>query len=122
MNQSEEDDEEDSKYEVLPLEEMRRKYYWPDDRPRVVEFDPEKVPIAVRPLIPLAQKWGISDDILRLDTREQASAEEIKDLEQTVKRFEDDLDEWLAGPEASSRPKSPEYVAFSCMRMAAYGC
>jgi hypothetical protein len=40
-------------------------------------------------------------------------------LKDIVERYDDLLDEWLAGPEASSQKPTPEYVAISAMRIAA---
>ena len=65
---------------------------------------------------------GISDDILRLDFRRRASPEEIEYLRAAISRFDDLLDDWLAGPEASDPNPTPEDLAFSNMRMAADGC
>jgi hypothetical protein len=109
-------------FEMLSLAEMRKKYYWTDELPPTVTLLPNNVPEQLRCLIPLAERWGISDDILRLDAREKASADEIEYLKAAVRRFDDELDDWLASPEASSLTPTPEYLAFSSMRMAADGC
>ena len=107
---------------VLSVAEMRSKYYWPDEMPPIVTLSPENVPEKLRCLIPLAERWGISDDMLRLDACEKASAAEIEYLRSVVVHFDDELDESLAGPEASSPNPTTEYLAFSNMRMAADGC
>lgn len=109
-------------FEVLSVAEMRRKYYWPDELPQGVSLVSDNVPERLRCLLPLAERWGISDDMLRLDTRRKASAAEIDYLITVLRHFDDELDEWLAGPEASSPNPTPEYLAFSNMRMAADGC
>lgn len=107
---------------VLSVAEMRKKYYWPDEMPPIVSLSPNNVPEGLRCLIPLAERWGISDDILRSDARHKASSAEIEYLKAVVRRFDDELDDWLAGPEARSPNPTPEYLAFSNMRMAADGC
>jgi hypothetical protein len=109
-------------FEVLSIADMRNKYYWPDEQPPVVPIAFEKVPEQLRPLIPLAERWGISDDMLRSDARCKALPEEIAYLKEAIRRFDNELDHWLAGPEASSATPSQEYLAFSNMRMAAAGC
>jgi hypothetical protein len=101
---------------------MRKKYYWPDEEPQKVYLSPDNVPEVLRCLIPLAERWGIGDDMLRLDAHRKASADEIEYLKAAVLRFDNELDDWLAGPEASSPNLTPEYLAFSNMRMAADGC
>ncbi len=75
----------------------------------------------MRHLIPLAERWGEGDDIIRDDMVSKASAEERQELKRAVAEHDDLLDTWLAGPEAKGPTYSDEYNAFSCMRMAADG-
>ena len=112
----------DQPFVLLSVAEMRKKYYWPDEKPPRVSLSPENVPEGLRCLMLLAERWGISDDTLRLDARRKASVDEIEYLKAAVRRFDDELDDWLAGPEASSPNPTSEYLAFSNMRMAADGC
>jgi hypothetical protein len=109
-------------FELQPVGEMRKKYYRPDEEPLVLKLSSENVPEPLRDLIPIAERWGISDDILRLDAVRKASPKEIQELQEIVKQFDDLLDDWLAGREASSPNPTAEYLAFSNMRMAADGC
>lgn len=106
-------------FEVLPVGEMRRKYYQPDEVPPKIALDPARVPLPLRSLIPLAERWGISDDILRTDALRRATPQEVSELKRIVADFNDLLDDWLAGPEASDPQPSAEYIAFTTMRMAA---
>jgi hypothetical protein len=110
------------RFEVLPVGEMRDKYYGPDEKPPSITLRPEHVPEPLRALIPLAEKWGISDDMLRIDAVRRAPPEEIANLKAVVAQVEDLFDEWLAGPEAQSLKPSAEYLAFSNLRMAADRC
>lgn len=112
----------DQPFEMLSIAEMRKKYYWPDEMPPGVSLYADNVPEGLRCLIPLAERWGISDDILRSDACRRASAAEIDYLKAAINHFDDALDDWLAGPEASRPDPTLEYVAFSSMRMAADGC
>lgn len=82
-------------------------------------FDPSKIPQPLHGLIPLAEQFGVSDDWERERSVERASEETRRALKAAVQAFDDDLDSWLAGPEASGPEISDEYVAFSAMRMAA---
>src|SRR6516225_7550465 len=99
-------DEKSDRFDVLSSEEMRKKYYSPDELPPAIKLDVTKVPISLRSLIPLAEKWGISDDILREDFVSRASAEELKVLRETVDTHRSIMNEWLAGPEADNQPFS----------------
>jgi hypothetical protein len=112
----------ENRFEVLPVGEMRRKYYRPGELAPEIRLDPVNVPAPLRHLIPVAEKWGISDDMLRIDAVRNANAVEIADLKHLVQEHDDLLDEWLAGSEAESRSPSQEYLAFTHMRMAADGC
>ena len=103
-------------YRLTTVGELRRAGFTADSRPTII-LDPSRVPVSLRPLIPLAEKWGISDDVIRDDVFRFASASDLQHLTDTLRQHEAALDEWLAGPEASSTLPSPEYVAFSAMRM-----
>lgn len=107
---------------VMSIAEMRKKYYSPDERPPIVTLAPENVPEGLRCLIPLAERWGINDDILRMDELDRATPEEIKYLKSVIDHFDDQFDDWLAGHEADSPNPTREYLAFTTMRMAADGC
>lgn len=85
----------------------------------VLRLDPAEVPPGLRHLIPLAERYGITDDRDRGRLVRASSPEELAELKAAVTRHDDQLDEWLAGPEADAPPFSKEYLAFSAMRMAA---
>lgn len=107
----------DGPWEVLPAGEMRRKYgLYAENRP-VIKLHPKRVPEALRALIPLAEKFGISDDLIRDDLFAKTPKRELSKLKKTLAEHDDLLDEWLAGPEADGPEFSDEYVAFSAMRM-----
>lgn len=107
----------DARWEVLPAGEMRRKYgLYAENRP-VVKLDPKRVPEQLRELIPLAEKFGISDDLIREDFFAKTPKSELTKLKRTLSKYDDFLDEWLAGPEADGPSFSDEYIAFSAMRM-----
>jgi hypothetical protein len=62
--------------------------------------------------------WGASDDVER-DTL-VASAPEVarRDLSELVTAYFMKMNDWLAGPEAAGPKYSPEYIAFSNLRLA----
>ena len=109
------------RFEVLPVGEMRRRYYSPHEKPPELRLNAEGVPEPLRPLIPIAEKWGISDDILRHDFVQKAAPGDLAELKRLVAANDDLLDAWLAGPEADGPVLSQEYLAFTHMRMAADG-
>jgi hypothetical protein len=106
-------------FELLSVGEMRRKYGLTADNRPTIRLDPQRVPEPLRRLIPLAELWGVGDDLIRDDMVKKAPAAAIAELKRIVDQYDDLLDEWLAGPEAEGPTFTPEYTAFSAMRMAA---
>lgn len=84
-----------------------------------VRFEREFVPEELRALILYAEFWGLEDDWARQDLVLRAPEEIRLDLKRVLEMYDDELDEWLAGPEAMSASPSNAYIAFSAMRMAA---
>lgn len=86
----------------------------------LIDLNPDAVPSAVRSLLPLARRWGISDDGYRYSAVAQADVDTLAALVAAVDAVSDDaLYGWLAGPEASSGQPSEEYVAVTTLTMAA---
>jgi hypothetical protein len=85
---------------------------------RVSDIDAKDVPEVLRPLIPYAELWGVSDDGNRDMLVEAAPLSAQNDLKALIDRWNPQFDEWLAGPEASGSSWSTAYIAFSNMRMA----
>jgi hypothetical protein len=105
-------------YRLTSVVELHREGYDAANRPTIV-LDPSRVPESLRPLIPLAEHWGIADDAIRDDLFQSASASDLEHLRIALCSHDAPLDEWLAGPESFAASPSPEYVAFSAMRMGA---
>lgn len=99
------------------LGELARQGITPEQRP-FVALDPARVPERFRCWIPLAERWGIGDDILREHGVSHASPEELASLLAFAQAMDALYDEWLAGPDSSSTNPTAEYVAFSCLAMA----
>jgi len=60
--------------------------------------------------------------LIRADVVAKTPAAEVQAMCRVVEAHEDAFDEWLAGPEAAGPKFSAEYIAFTCLRMAADGC
>jgi hypothetical protein len=106
-------------FELATAGELKAKYGLTAENRPMINLDRRRVPEALRPLIPYAEVWGIADDLIRHDLVRKTPRHVALRLKDIVERYDDLLDEWLAGPEASSRKPTPEYVAFSAMRIAA---
>ena len=84
-----------------------------------VAVDPTDVPLALRALIPLAEQWGIGDDIDRTSAVKGADPEELKMLVTAVDSTPSDAwEKWLTGPESFSSSPTDAYLAFTCLLMA----
>ncbi|MBR7745779.1 hypothetical protein [Undibacterium baiyunense] len=84
-----------------------------------MKLNTEHIPESLRVLIPLAERWGISDDSKRIKLIERANVADRVELKTIIGKYDDELDKWLADAEASGSEFSNEYIAFSAMRMAA---
>ncbi len=83
------------------------------------KLDIENIPKGLRDLLSLAEKFGISDDGYRYEKLKKSTTEELNELKSLCEEKDDELDNWLAGPEADGPVFSKEYIAYSAMRMAA---
>ncbi|HEX8992374.1 MAG TPA: hypothetical protein VF784_11910 [Anaerolineales bacterium] len=88
-----------------------------NSKPRGPEIDPSNVPVPFRPLIPYAEKWGISDDGDLDAAIFEAPLEELKDLITVVSEFEaEGFDDWLGNPGTTGY--TSEWIAFQCLILA----
>jgi hypothetical protein len=109
----------DDRFEVMSGAAARVKYGLGAGAQPAIALDPARVPSPLRHLIPLARRFGISDDLIRADVLEHTPNAELEAMRRAVAAEDDAFDSWLAGPEASGPTFSDEYIAFSCLRMAA---
>jgi len=88
-------------FEVTSGGELRKKYGLTAENRRTIHLDASRVPEQLRRWIPLAERWGIGDDLIREDCIEKATAEELQEL---IAWQPDDggLNAWLTGPESDS--------------------
>jgi hypothetical protein len=109
-------------FEVLPAGEMRAKYGLTAENRPIIKLNAAKIPVELRHLLALAEQFGIGDDLIRADVVAKTLPGELQTMRQAVEAHADAFDEWLAGPEANVPELSDEYIAFTCLRMAADGC
>lgn len=83
-------------------------------------MNPGNVPEPLIGLLPLAEDWGIRDDVERADAVERASFHQLASMVEAVDAAEDEgLYDWLSGDESHAADPTEEYVAITCLTMAA---
>jgi hypothetical protein len=114
-------DEKPQSRRLMSRYELRERYgAIPKDRP-APEINPDDVPEVLRPLIPLAEKWGIVEDDWepRDIIEEEAPRQELEDVVERVSPFVDTIfNEWLGGPESKGPEFTTAYLAFTELRIA----
>ena len=86
-----------------------------ENRP-IVRLDPVQVPTDLRHLVPLAEKWGIGDDIIRNDLINRSSSAEKRELHDSLYAPFERIAEWVTS--FAGRPLSAEAEAFMYMQTA----
>jgi hypothetical protein len=81
------------------------------------KVNPANVPNDLRPLIPLAERWGIGDDVDREAALARATQAERQKLRQAVEAHASKITEWLDSFGADE-PMSDEAAAFMYMQLA----
>jgi hypothetical protein len=79
-------------------------------------LDPDKVPVDLRPLVPLAERWGIGDDVDRNAKVERASAAERQELRMALAPLQTRVTDWLNSFGQAEMPA--EAAAFMYMQLA----
>jgi len=99
---------------ILPANELQRQYgLYAENRP-TIRLDPRKVPAELRDLVPLAETWGIGDDIIRFDFVQKASESAQRELMSGLEGRTDAVQAWLRSqPEETEL--SEEAAAFMYM-------
>ena len=80
------------------------------------ELQAENVPAHLRDLVPLAEKWGIGDDVERAEFVERASAADRQALKEAIAPHQSAITAWLDSFGMSSM--SDEAAAFMYMQLA----
>jgi hypothetical protein len=75
--------------------ELQKKYgLYAENRPEI-QLDHGKVPEDLRDLIPMAEKWGIGDDVIRSDFQDKAGEEEKLALKRRLGGRGERINAWL---------------------------
>lgn len=102
---------------IAPASELQERYrLYAENRP-VLQLDPALVPTHLRHLVPLAEKWGIGDDLIRTDVIAKSSSSEKRQLHDALHDPFERITEWLNS--FAGRPLSAEAEAFMYMQTAA---
>jgi hypothetical protein len=76
----------------------------------------DKVPPNLRHLIPLAERWGIGDDVDRAELGERATAADRQALVEATAPHQEAITAWLDS--FGTRPLTDEAAAFMYMQLA----
>jgi hypothetical protein len=102
---------------LVTLSELRERM-----RPFIAANDPEprsldetKVPTELRPLLPYACIWGVTDDTTRGEMIERTPDDVREQMLKAIREREGAMLAWLGGPEARGPEYSAEYLAFSAL-------
>lgn len=88
----------------------------PSSEGSVPRLDSTQVPADLRDLVPLAEKWGIGDDVDRSDLQARASQTEKDALKAALTGRNKRITQWLDSF-SDSKPMSDEAAAFMYMQL-----
>ena len=95
---------------IRPASELQRAYQlYAENRP-VIRLDASRVPPNLRHLVPLAEKWGIGDDIIRRDYIDRVNDAAKRELHDSFYGPYEEITAWLSSFE--NRPMPEEAAAF----------
>lgn len=80
-------------------------------------LDPSRVPEGLRELVPLAERWGVGDDVERTEKLGRATPGELEELRAAVGRNGAAITAWLDSY-GSGAEMSEEAAAFMYMQLA----
>jgi hypothetical protein len=102
--------------DIAPSSDLQKHFgLYAENRP-TLRLDPARVPNHLRQLVPLAQKWGIGDDIIRNDLVDQSTGAEKRELHDALYEPFEQVTEWLDS--FGGGPLPPEAEAFMYMQTA----
>jgi hypothetical protein len=73
---------------------MRAKYGLTAENRPTITLDPSAVPPALRPLIPLAERFGVGDDLIRADIVAKTPDGKLAAMRAAVEAHADAFDDW----------------------------
>ena len=104
-----------ARHGIAPASELQKQFgLYAENRP-IIQLDPKLVPPDLRHLIPLAQKWGIGDDIIRNDLIDKSGEAEKRELHDALAEPSTRITEWLNSFDGTL---SDEAEAFMYMEIA----
>lgn len=101
--------------DIAPADSFRAAYTPDAIAAARTPLDPAKVPASLRGLVPLAEYWGIGDDVLREMLQEAESPAKKKALADAVNPHNAAITAWLDSW-AQGEPMSDEAAAFMYMQ------
>jgi hypothetical protein len=102
--------------EILPSAEIQKKYQLSSEERVPLRLDEKRVPDDLRDLIPIVEKWGIADDIIRGDFQSKASQAEKDALRKALTGRNSRITKWL-DTFSEKLPMTPEAAAFMYMQL-----
>jgi hypothetical protein len=109
---------EDAEYDVASGKDLRLKYKIDLMHYRKIRLEPEHVPDNLKHLIPYAEAFGISDDLLRNDVINMTDEDSLRNLIKLVNESYKTINEWLGVVDPKTPEFSNEYIAFVNLRIA----
>ena len=98
--------------EILPAHEMKKKYHLTAENRPFFKINARQVPPNLRDLIPMAEKWGVGDDIIRDDLEEKASASEKQEFQNTLKGRTREVRAWLDSFKTKDMPEEAVHFMY----------
>ncbi|HEU5298450.1 MAG TPA: hypothetical protein VFW08_03050 [bacterium] len=98
--------------EVAPAGVLQQRHALTAENRPAIRLDPTQVPVELRNLIPLAEQWGIGDDVIRSDVLAKASVEEKRALVKAVSPRYDQINAWLDTFDPDTQQMSDEMAEF----------
>ena len=102
--------------DIAPADSFRAAYAPDAIAAARTPLDPAKVPANLRGLVPLAEYWGIGDDVLREMMQERESPAKKKAMADAVTPHNAAITAWLDGLR-TGEPMSDEAAAFMYMQL-----
>jgi hypothetical protein len=102
---------------VLPAHELQRRYgLYAENRP-AIRLDPARVPAHLHDLIPLAETWGIGDDLIRFDFQQKAPEAAKRELMTALEGRAAQVQQWLDS-QPDTQALSDEVATFMYLLLA----
>lgn len=102
--------------DIAPGSDLQKHFGLYAEHRRILKLDPARVPTSLHHIIPLAEKWGIGDDIIRNDVIDKSSPAVKRELHDALYEPFEGITEWIDS--FGGRPLSPEAEAFMYMQTA----